>query len=123
MREIHDHKSFLQDDMDVVSVFATDEPGPGDACHDYMISFDGGKTERQTRIYFQKGPIKENTFNGVNNESIIAVVIDRLKGFQSGHFSCNENAVALRKLEEAIMWLQRRTRNRIQRGVEGLNKV
>lgn len=56
-------------------------------------------------------------------EALLAVVIDRLRGFQSGPYGCRENAVALTKIEEATMWLQKRTRDRMARGVEGTNKL
>jgi hypothetical protein len=36
-------------------------------------------------------------------------------------FSCRENAIALTKIQEAMMWLQKRTRDRVARGVEGRN--
>lgn len=49
----------------------------------------------------------------------MAVVIDRLQGFQSGQYACRDNAIALTKLEEALMWLNKRTNDRIARGVEG----
>ena len=65
--------------------------------------------------------IKENGVNGCHNEDLIAVVIDRLQGFQAGEFSCRENAIAITKLEEALLWLNKRTQDRIRRGVEGTN--
>lgn len=34
-------------------------------------------------------------------------------------FSCRENAIVITKLEEALMWLNKRTEDRKQRGVEG----
>jgi hypothetical protein len=52
-------------------------------------------------------------------DPLIAIVIDRLRGFQSGPFSCRENALALTKMEEALHWLNARTRDRMERGVEG----
>jgi hypothetical protein len=61
--------------------------------------------------------------NGVSNEALLAIVEDRLQGFQSGPFACRENAVALTKLQESMMWLQKRTRERMARNVEGTNIV
>lgn len=122
MREIFHHKSFLQDDMDKVRVFATDEPGAGNACHKYYIDIEDS-VKCESRIKFQEGPLLENTPNGCSNEAVMAVVIDRLKGFQAGQFACRENEMALIHLEQALMWLQRRTRSRIQRGVEGKNEA
>lgn len=121
MREIHDHKSGLPADAsDQIRLFAIDEPGPGNACHEYLIQdalADGSDVFAEIR--FQKGPLQENAFNGCSNESILAVVVDRLKGFQSGPYACRENALALTKIQEAIMWLHHRTKARAARGVEG----
>lgn len=38
-------------------------------------------------------------------------------------FKCRENACAITKIEEAEMWLQKRTAERKQRGVEGTNVI
>jgi hypothetical protein len=51
------------------------------------------------------------------------MVIDRLNGFQSTDFKCRENAIAITKLEEALMWLRKRTQDREIRGVEGSHIV
>ena len=74
-------------------------------------------------IHFQEGPIKENGVNGVCNEDLIAMVIRRLEGFQASEFSCKENACAITKLEEALMWLRKRTTDREIRNVEGTHIV
>jgi hypothetical protein len=106
-------------------VVCLDEPGQGGACHEYR-SFpkEGNENELQKsllNVSFQNGPIKENGINGCQNEDLLAIVIDRLQGFQSGQFKCRENALALTKCEEALMWLRKRTQDRIDRGVEGTN--
>lgn len=74
-------------------------------------------------IHFQEGPIKECGVNGVNNEDLIAMVICRLQGFQDSEFNCRENAMAITKLEESLMWLRKRTNDREARGVEGTQTV
>lgn len=105
-------------------VYAVDEPGAGGACHQYIVREhieDGVTNQYFANVNFQNGPIKENGINGCHNEDLIAIVIDRLQGFQSGSFSCRENAIAITKLEEALLWLNKRTQDRINRGVEGLN--
>lgn len=38
-------------------------------------------------------------------------------------FACRENEFALMRMQEALLWLQLRTRNRIARGVEGQQKA
>ena len=99
-----------------------DEPGPGNACHAYRISIDTGKSIDRTNIEFQNGPIQEVGVNGISNEALLAIVEDRLLGFQNGQFACRENAVALTKIQEALMWLGKRTRDRLARGVEGTHQ-
>lgn len=42
-----------------------------------------------------------------------------MRSFQAGPYSNRANAIALTHMEEALMWLQQRTRERIKRGVEG----
>jgi len=100
-------------------VVCVDTPGAGGACHKYNIESVSGPTAIFGQVFFQEGPIKENGVNGVMNEDLIAIVIDRMQGFQSGDFKCRENALALTKLEEALMWLRKRTNDREDRGVEG----
>ena len=107
-------------------VQVADEPGAGGACHQYYISRTPTSSDDENApvgefgvVYFQKGPIGENGVNGCHQEDLIAIVIHRLRGFQSGQFACRENALALTKLEEALHWLNHRTNDRQARGVEG----
>lgn len=72
-------------------------------------------------IKFQEGPIRENGVNGCQIEDVINVLVERLQGFQSGDYRCRENALAITKLEEARLWLNERTRKRLEQGVEGKN--
>lgn len=37
-------------------------------------------------------------------------------------FPCRENSITITKLEEALMWQNKRTENRIKRNVEGFDK-
>ena len=73
-------------------------------------------------VHFQEGPIKECGVNGVCNEDLIAMVICRLEHFQKGPYACRENALAITKLEESLLWLRKRTMGREQRNVEGTSK-
>ncbi|MCK5504563.1 MAG: hypothetical protein KAJ10_05345 [Thermodesulfovibrionia bacterium] len=93
------------------------------ACHEYSVRKVEGVAEEYAKVYFQDGSIKENSVNGCHQEDLLAIVIDRLRGFQSGEFRCRENAIALTKIEEALHWLNHRTSDRIERGVEGTSKV
>lgn len=105
-------------------VICEDEPGAGNACHKYHVQKVGeDRSPPFASISFQNGPINESGVNGCHNEDLIAIVIDRLYGFQSGDFKCRENALAITKLEEALHWLNHRTLNRQRRGVEGTHKL
>lgn len=57
-------------------------------------------------------------FDGTTNEEVLAVLINRMEYLQ-GKFPCSENATVITKLQEALMWLEKRTKDRQQRGVEG----
>ena len=76
-----------------------------------------------TEVNFQMGPIKENGVNGCNNEDLINMVICRLEGFQNGAYNCDENKMAIQKLEEALMWLRKRTIKREKRNVVGTSEI
>lgn len=125
-RELTSHKvNGLNEDLEIV---VCDEPGCGNACHVYQINYclnpgtaEGGVSP-MCRIEFQNGPVKEAGINGITQEVLLAIVEDRLTGFQSGQYACRENAIALTKIQEAMMWLQKRTNDRIKRGVEGTHQ-
>jgi hypothetical protein len=73
-------------------------------------------------IKFQEGPVKEGAPGGLTNEDLLAVVIDRLQGFQSGDLACRENRRALDAAETALSCLRSRTADRKARGAEGTNE-
>ena len=102
-------------------VVVVDEKGQGNANHNYCIGTVAEPKLIFCQVNFQNGPIKEVGVNGVMNEDLIAILIDRIRGFQSGDYACRDNAIALTKLEEALMWLRNRTNEREARGVEGTN--
>lgn len=81
------------------------------------------ETDLLAKIHFQEGPIKECGVNGVCNEDLLVMVIRRLQGFQESEYKCRENAYAITKLEEALLWLRKRTMGRENRGVEGTHTV
>lgn len=104
-------------------VFAEDDKGPGGANHSYSVRSVRTPVVILAQIFFQHGPIKENGVNGIQNEDLLAIVIDRLEGFQSGDFACEENAEAKEAIELALSILQKRTQKRKERGVEGTSIV
>jgi hypothetical protein len=74
-------------------------------------------------ISFQEGPIKEVGVNGIHNEDLILMVLTRLYAFQETDYACRENEMAIRKLEESLMWLRKRTQDREIRQVEGTSNI
>ena len=108
------------------AVYSNDEKGEGGAKHYYTIVSNETHREDETpkvfaNIKFQNGAILESGINGCQNENLIEIVLDRLRDFQYGKFPCRENAIAITKLEEALMWLDKRTLDRKERGVEGIS--
>lgn len=119
-KEITDHKANALNEA--ITVNALDNPGSGGANHVYEIKLSppGRPVQVCAVLGFQNGPIATPAdMNGITNEALLAVLIDRMRGFQSGQFACRDNAIALTHLEDALMWLQKRTRDRLARGVEG----
>lgn len=117
MRTIDYHKINPTNDRLIISV--KDQPGSGGANHVYEASLPEMSNHAMLRVEFQNGPIGKVGINGVTQEVLLAIVIDRLRSFQAGPFSSRENALALTKCEEALHWLQQRTLDRMRRGVEG----
>lgn len=101
-----------------------DEKSNGGASHAYTVLIDCGSTGfTAATIHFQRGPAQEVGFNGLTDEALLAIVTDRIQGFQNGPFSCRENALALTKPQEAMHWLRHRSEDRERRQVEGTSKV
>lgn len=88
----------------------------------------GGTTiGRGFKIDWQNGPLAVDGVrvepNGTFVEDVIAAALGRIQHYQTSKFRCRENALALTKLEEALHWLDARTRDRERRGVEGTHEV
>lgn len=121
MRIIDDHK--VNPANDTIEVNAIDLPGSGGANHAYVATWtDKDGSLQQREIVFQNGPINEAGVNGLTHEVLLAIVADRLRGFQAGPFSTKANACALTHIEEAMHWLHQRTLERMRRGVEGTHQ-
>lgn len=76
--------------------------------------------------FIEKAPKEEGSTelvtvnNGTTNEEVLSMLIDRMNYLQN-KFPCRENALVITKLEESLMWLNKRTNDRIKRNVEGTN--
>jgi hypothetical protein len=70
----------------------------------------------------QHGAIKEVGKNGCQVVDVIAAAKHILEELNK-KFPCRENSITITKLDEALIWQDKRTKDRLQRGVEGLSKV
>jgi hypothetical protein len=131
-REITEHKHDPANGR--LDIFVVDEPGAGGANHAYFIvgaEFENNPGDeltlqyaRDTRqggcaIIFQDGPVTARGVNGLTSEVLLAILADRLRGFQLGPYANEYNEKALAHIEQAQIYLTRRTHDRMQRGVEG----
>ncbi len=136
MRELKDH--IVEGDLpqNQLTIKVTDEPGAGGANHRYEITgFNTGLNPSRTDkegyasgfsrmlVLFQNGPIQEVGVNGITQEVLLAIVIDRLRSFQAGPFASAYNAAALAGCLSALHYLRWRTKDRLARGVEGETKA
>jgi hypothetical protein len=88
-----------------------------------LKNFESG-TEAQRIDFINKKPVSEGDKiletiqDGTTNEELLKVLIDRMK-FLQGKFPCKPNAIVITNLEESLMWLEERTRDRTSRNAEG----
>jgi hypothetical protein len=120
--EIHGHKvdAFNRERVRIIrAAYVGDPPVEG---KQYDIEVDMVSGPNRWALNFQDGPVGTAGANGITNEALLAVVLDRLECFQRGAYKCRENALAITKLEEALHWLGHRSRDCERRGVEGKNE-
>ena len=68
----------------------------------------------------QNGPIKEHGVNGCQVDTVIEAAKLIIEGFNK-KFPCRENSIVITKLDEALLWLEKRKSDRNKRGVEGIS--
>ena len=105
-------------------VYSVDEKGNGGAKHKYLICENGsdGTVGIFNEVNFQNGARKlKDSIHGVLDTDLLEIVRHRLQCFQKGDFASRDNAVALTHIEEALMWMNRRVEDRIEREVLGTN--
>ena len=92
--------------------------------HDYKLENFEDKNSHQTIKFIKKEPVDatsgelQTVHDGTTNEELLKVLIHRLTEMGK-KFPCRENSLAITKLDEALMWLEKRTADRKARGVEG----
>ena len=78
-------------------------------------------------IDWQEGPLGRGLDrlepNGAFVETVIAAAKQRIEYYQDSKFNSRENAMAITKLDEALLWLNKRTTDREEREVEGTHAV
>lgn len=85
----------------------------------YMEIGEGG--ENSIKFTLQQGPIRENGVNGCQVDQVIYATAEILRFFNK-RFPCRENSCAITHLDEAMMWLEKRTKDRTEREVEGTDR-
>ncbi len=71
-------------------------------------------------IQLQKGARNdEEAIHGIIDSDLLEIVRHRLQCFQAGPFNSEYNAKALEHIEIALMYLNRRVEDRIERSVLG----
>lgn len=95
-----------------------------EAGHTYELSnFENKDAAGQTLQFIHKEPIADGSTefktvaDGTTNEELLEVLIHRL-GFLQKQLPCRENAIVITKLEESLMWLNKRTADRQKRNVD-----
>lgn len=74
------------------------------------------KTNNQTITFFTRDGDK--VIDGTTNEEVIKMLIKRIESLDI-KFHCHQNIEALSALQMALSCLEQRTRERMNRGVEG----
>lgn len=116
--------STIQKRNNLNEVYRVGDIGPGGAYHQYnIVGFPKDENDMgqfQEIIRFQKGPRSEkSSVHGVLDSDLLEIVRDRLCCFQQGEYATRENEMALRHIEEALMWMNKRAEDRAERGVLG----
>jgi hypothetical protein len=89
--------------------------------HRYSFkNFEDGVYDQELQ-FIEKNPQGQDlvtVFDGTTNEEVLEVLINRMEYLQN-KFPCRENSIVITKLQESLMWLNKRTADRIVRNVEG----
>jgi hypothetical protein len=80
------------------------------------------KDKNSISFTLQNGPIKEVGVNGCQVDTLIEAAKLIIEGLNA-KFPCRENSMVITKLDEALMWSEKRKSDRIKREVEGTSKI
>lgn len=108
------------------AIYAVDEPSPNNnSYHEFIINYepDSVTSELLGKIKLQNGNFKEFGHNGIFTEHLLVIARDCLKRFNTSKYACQENTLAINSINNALMWLNKRTTERVKRGVYGTETV
>lgn len=115
--------STIQKRNNLNDIYRYDEKGPGGGYHDYDIYSAGeepGLCDPIACVSFQCGPRNNpESRHGVLANDLLEIVRDQFASFQAGELRNRETACALTHVEEALMWLNKRAEDRVERRVLG----
>jgi hypothetical protein len=123
MREILTHRngSALNE---ALTLLACDDVNDGGAPCEYLVRYARPNIYvPASRILYNHG-LRFHTgdpaqgVTGLSNEALLAMVLDRLRGFQTGPYPCPENTHAVQCVEQALRWLRLRSEHRRAREEE-----
>lgn len=88
----------------------------------YAVTNEGIQDGEGLTLKFCKGNKEDENVlrqEGVFSETLIQSVKMYLESVNVGQMSSRETSMVITKLDEALMWMQKRTDDRILRGVQG----
>lgn len=88
----------------------------------YIVTNDGIIDGEGMEIKMCKGNKEDGSVfrqEGVFTESLIEAAKTHLESVNKGELATRETAIAITKLEEALMWIKKRADDRALRGVQG----
>lgn len=114
----------IQRQNNLNDIYYEDIAGTGNGRHRYSVSIKDEPDVVLLNVQFQDGArnLADST-PGVLEGDLLEIVRSRLQFFQNGEYRTRENACALTHIEEALMWLAKRSDDRAERNVLGTNKI
>lgn len=91
----------------------------------YKVTNEGMQDGQGTVIVFCKGNKEDENVlrqEGVFSETLIMTVKTYLETVNKGEMATRETSMVITKLDEALMWMQKRADDRALRGVQGTYK-
>jgi hypothetical protein len=91
----------------------------------YKIVDDGIEDGEALKLIFCKGNKEDGTIlrqEGVFTETLIQTAKQYLESVNVGEMSSRDTSMAITKLDEALMWINKRAEDRLLRGVQSTYK-